>query len=303
MASGCTRRDENIYDPFYYYEGEKVPLKQIEDKIFIQFANPARLELGPINWAQWETDWAQWNVLIKSDVTLQLYNGNSSGYGAFLETKNGKPIPPATIEYFKSSPVVASVSYMFEIEHTGALQGLKNEFMVKLKETTSYGQLLQFAEQNHCKIREDKMDKNYFVMMVDKTSALDAMQTSELFYETNLFEFAEPYFVWINQFTVCDNKMIRQVLKDEPAYIRKGCFEHLGRIDAYYLELAYSHSDFHGPRVFPVEDIPAQYRKDGLFVYISGNVTCCWVSGECGEPNIRLASIPLFELKSIKINK
>ena len=102
----------------------------------------------------------------------------------------------------------------------------------------------------------------------------------------------------------CENKKILKILNDEPAIVRKQCFEHVGRVDTFYFELVNRHFEFFSDvGVFPVGVIPQQYRKEGLSVYISGNVTSCYVLGGCSEPNIRVAFIPLFELKSININE
>ena len=101
----------------------------------------------------------------------------------------------------------------------------------------------------------------------------------------------------------CENKVILKILNDEPAIVRKSCFDHIGRADAFYFEFVNRHSEFFSDvGVFSVGEIPQQFKKEGLSVYISGNVTSCIVGGGCSEPNIRLAYIHLFELKSIKIN-
>jgi hypothetical protein len=42
----------------------------------------------------------------------------------------------------------------------------------------------------------------------------------------------------------CENKIILKVLNDEPAIMRKQCFEHIGRVDAFYFELVNRHSEF-----------------------------------------------------------
>jgi hypothetical protein len=106
-----------------------------------------------------------------------------------------------------------------------------------------------------------------------------------------------------SDYASCEDKKIVKVLKDEPVYIRKHCFEHVGRIDTFYFDLVNSHSEFFSETgLFPCGEIPEQYRKDGLCVSISGDVTSCVTAGGCIEPNIRLAYIHFFELKSIKIN-
>ena len=99
--------------------------------------------------------------------------------------------------------------------------------------------------------------------------------------------------------TSCENKEILKILNDEPAIVRKQCFEHVGRVDAFFFELANQHEGLWSVVLFPAEEIPQQFRKEGLSVYISGNVIKSYVLGGCSEPNIRLAHIPLFELKSI----
>ena len=101
----------------------------------------------------------------------------------------------------------------------------------------------------------------------------------------------------------CENKEVIKTLKDEPAYIRKGCFEHVGRIDTFYFELVNRYPEFFAEvGLFPCGEIPELFRKEGLSVNISGNVTNCIETGGCIEPNIKLPYIHLFELESITIN-
>ena len=101
----------------------------------------------------------------------------------------------------------------------------------------------------------------------------------------------------------CENKQILKTLNDEPAIVRKSCFDHVGRVDTFYFEFENRHSEFFSDfGVFPAGVIPQQCRQEGLSVYISGDVTSCVVGAGCSEPNIKLGYIHLFELKSIKIN-
>jgi len=303
LASGCAQNpDLGGDEPFFFYEGENIPLKQVQNKIFVQSIS---FSYGL------EFDEKQWNALIKSNASLRQSNDmrweRGSFYWVVLETKDGKPIPPTTIEYFKASPVVVTVSHPLEAEHSGVMQGLTNDFVVKLKETASYTQLEQLAEQNHCTVEEKGrylyQDEDLIWVTVSKISKLNTMQMSDLFFETGLFETVQPNFVILNVPGVfCDAKTIVKVLENEPAIIQKKCFQHVGRVDAFYFELENMHSDFFSlTGIFPLDEIPKQYRKEGLSVNISGNVISCVVTGGCIEPNIRLASIPLFELKSIKI--
>ena len=100
-----------------------------------------------------------------------------------------------------------------------------------------------------------------------------------------------------------EDKRVIKELKNELAYVRIKCFEHLGRTEAFYFELASNYPDIHSPALFPIGEIPKQYRKDGLSVFISGNVLSCLEVGGCIEPHLKLRPINLFEIKCIKITQ
>jgi len=303
MVTSCQKSIDIDKDNPYYYndEGKKIVLKLMEEKIFLQFSPNADLE--------------QLYSLISSDVSLQMSSdiGLKEGYWgkyiAVLESKDGNPIPPGTFEYFKEKDEVVSISYLYHI--TESLQetykGLTNEFTVKLKKTKSYSELQQLADLNHCYIGEENpYDKNQYSMYVSKASTFNALQISNMFFETNLFDWVQPFFYILNPpyYQGCDDgKKIIKVLKNEPAFVRKHCFEHVGRVDAFYFELVKDHSEFNGTCVFPLGEVPQQYRDEGMSVKISGNVINCSVTSGCIEPHLRLSFMHLFEQKSIEINK
>ena len=170
---------------FYYSSGEKVYLTQIADKILLKFTPDADKE--------------QILDIIGSDPSLKsMFDINLDENAALstivLETKNGKPVPPTTVEFFKSKTEVVSVTYLYQYNGQ-VLEGLTDEFVVKLKDSTSFKQLQELADKNKCKIGdENQFTKNQFMLYVSKTSKLNALQTSNLFYETGLFEYAEPNF-------------------------------------------------------------------------------------------------------------
>jgi len=93
-----------------------------------------------------------------------------------------------------------------------------------------------------------------------------------------------------------------KIFIDEPATIQKKCFDHLGKAEGFYFVLETRYIELVWTGVVPIEDIPEQYRKVGMSVKISGNVTDCTVGNGCSEPHIKLSAINLFELKSIKSN-
>ena len=105
----------------------------------------------------------------------------------------------------------------------------------------------------------------------------------------------------------CKDMVILKVFNNEKATVKKGTFSiclYDGlTTDKFYFELVNQDYDFiyNFPGIVPVEEIPEQYRKEGLSVYISGNVTNCVIGGGTSYTGARLAPIFLFELKSIKI--
>ena len=101
--------------------------------------------------------------------------------------------------------------------------------------------------------------------------------------------------------------MVLDVLKNEPAYVRKvekRCFDQgEEKVYKYFFELKNKNKlpDHVMKFVYPLNIIPEPYRKEGLSVYISGNIINCETIWGCIPPNARIAPNNLFEIKSITI--
>ena len=133
---------------FYYYQGEKIFLQKRTDKMLLKFAPNTNKE--------------QVRSLINSD-SLQLSSNeeldNSSSPFIILETKKGKQISSTTIKSYKTRTEIVSATPIFQYGNTS--QGFTDEFVVKLKNTTSYEQLQELTKQNNCIIeKESKFVKN-----------------------------------------------------------------------------------------------------------------------------------------------
>jgi len=291
--------DEGNQFSYINYEGRTIVLKLLENKMFLQFAKDADRE--------------QLLSLIREDVALQqtwFEMGYWGFYFAVLESKDGKPISRETLEYFKAQDKVVAVSYLYSrkdmLQET--FLGIMNVFELKLKEETSYEDLHQWSEQNHCIIEEkDSYYKNVYKMLIPETSELlNAFEISELCMESNLFEWVNPNFYVLNlPWYSCDDDVKKTVeeLKNETVIVRKGHFCRAGWQEKYFFELINKHPKMHyGGFIVPIEDIPEKYKKEGTKVKISGNVINCFV-GMCLEDvsdAVRLRPYELFELESIK---
>ncbi|MCL2247448.1 MAG: S8 family serine peptidase, partial [Lentimicrobiaceae bacterium] len=174
---------------FYYYYGKKLFIQPKNNQLLLKFDPTANKE--------------QLKTIIKSDNSLALTShlniDDHTFCFAVLEAKNRNDISLATLEFYASREEVISANFLFQ--YNNVLCGIMDEFIVKLKPTTSLGQLQLLAEKNHCKIlKENDFVKNQFLLSISKISSLNVLQISNLFYETGLFEFSEPNFFILNAF-------------------------------------------------------------------------------------------------------
>ena len=185
-------------EKFYYYQGKKISLQQRTDKMYLKFEPNANKE--------------QIRAIISSDTSLQASDVNLDDHFSnfiILKAKKGKQISSTTMKSFKKRAEIVSATPL--LQYNNASQGLTDEFVVKLKETTSYEQLEELAKQNNCKVeKENQFVKNQFMISVSKSSDLDALQMSNLFFETGLFEFSEPNFVILDAFNSDDTHFDQQ---------------------------------------------------------------------------------------------
>ena len=188
--------DEHEFFYGEWYGNKEHPIAR-KDKIVIQFLPDADTEVlfdiingdGSLRPTE--------NVYFGRDPNVLLDGKPALVRAAVLESKNMGPVSAATIESLLAKPEVVSVSYEYRFVRMPVLStkfmrvAFSDKFIVKLKETTSYSQLQQLAEQNNC-IVVTESEKNRYVLSVSKTSNLDVMKTANLFFETGLFVSSTP---------------------------------------------------------------------------------------------------------------
>lgn len=136
--------------------------------------------------------------VIQSDLSVEISGNrkNEKNVGAFivLSLKDERNILSSTIDKYRNSPDILSALPMLEASD-GKLQGITNEFIVKLANGTTFEQLEDLVKKNNCIIiKENEFVKNQYLISVSKTSVLNSLQIANLFYETRLFEFSAPNF-------------------------------------------------------------------------------------------------------------
>jgi len=176
---------------FYYYFDEKIYLEQVTNSIYIQFIPGATKK--------------EMNAVIRSNTSLKAssldLHDYATSHAVILETKNGNCISESSVKSLRQKEAVVSAEYL--LYNGRKYSSINDQFVVKLKETTSYQQLQTLAENNNCIIKKKSLYvENQFVLSVLKTSNLNAIQMANLFHETGLFEFSDPDFITFNLFDV-----------------------------------------------------------------------------------------------------
>lgn len=118
---------------------------------------------------------------------------------------------------------------------------------------------------------------------------------------TNMFELKSIKINEQGECSRCNDTTILAVLKDEPAYLHRGCFS---ESNSFYINLVNKPYGVYRNSIYPCNGIPEEFRIDSLSVVISGNIFRCVKSNPCfpSKPNIRIAPTNIFELKTIKIS-
>jgi len=137
---------------YYYYQGEKIYLTERNDKMFIKLSeNADKQKLLSIIYAD-------------DSVKLSAADEKYFGFSAVLEAKDGINISSATLNKYRNNPDIISAQLMLEYKNM-LLSGLIDEFIVKLKPTTSLKQLQGLMSDYDCVIIEESpyVDNEYLI--------------------------------------------------------------------------------------------------------------------------------------------
>jgi subtilisin family serine protease len=169
---------------FYYYQGEKVFLKERKDRLLLKLSEDANKP--------------ELLKMIQADLTLQITSKLKSEEMmpsfVVLESRTKGDFPLSTISNYLNNRNVISALPMLEYSD-GQIQGLTNEFIVKLKANTTLEQFTELLNQKKCSIvGENDFVPNQFLISVSKASRKNSLECANFFYESGLVEFAEPNF-------------------------------------------------------------------------------------------------------------
>ncbi|MDP3443974.1 MAG: S8 family serine peptidase, partial [Ignavibacteria bacterium] len=175
---------------FYYYKGEKQYLQLDTNSVFISTVKESSLNNSNLV--------SKTSLSIKKEqasyLLRQKQNLATDFYWAELDFLNSNLEGSYTerINKIKQIDGVQVVSPYFTGKN-GKKIGLSNFFYVKLKTLSDTTLLYTFSTKNKSIIvKQDKFMPLWFALSCTKHSEMNAMQMANIFYESQLFQYAEP---------------------------------------------------------------------------------------------------------------
>ncbi|MCG3168062.1 MAG: hypothetical protein POELPBGB_03862 [Bacteroidia bacterium] len=103
------------------------------------------------------------------------------------------------INLLKVNPAISMATQLLRYEENPTYQGITNRFVIQLKTSTSMQQINELMlATNTSLIGQSPFDSTVYYLNADKESKADALDMANQFYETGLFQFAEPDFLLLN---------------------------------------------------------------------------------------------------------
>ena len=174
---------------FYYYGGNKIPLKLNTDYIYVSAEINKRLpSVGNTKHINVDTISESYLNRIKGVSNTQVRHNASINLGSNLSEK----------EYFeiisnltKNEDVIVAPSFDLD----GDRLELSEYFYVCLKQLSDTILLFNKSMETNVRIvAQDQFMENWFTMAVTENSQLNSLEAANVFYESGLFKYAEPDF-------------------------------------------------------------------------------------------------------------
>lgn len=178
---------QNLYaqEYFYYYKDKKKSLELSTEKIVVKFKKEISLE----------SKMKAINITAKiSPLSEKHLHRNNFVIAELAENTTTNEIRQIISELNKNNDIeYANPYYMYS---DSILIGLTNQFIVKLENGAFYLELEELVNSTRTNIdKQDKYDKNIYIISTNKNSTGNALEIANYFYETGKFEFSEPVFL------------------------------------------------------------------------------------------------------------
>ena len=178
---------------FYYYQGGKIYLHYNKSVIHLTLKSDCAIN---------END-------LHADDLHYYRNHQPNGSEILLENYEPfSPIPESVLNKYMSDSRFANVGYT--LERNGHLFYTKNLFIVRLKENITWDEFERLLDDNACQITEvcSWLERQYVISVGNRND--DLINISNLFFESGLFEYSAPNFLWVNAFNSNDTYYSQQ---------------------------------------------------------------------------------------------
>lgn len=176
-------------DRFFYFNGEKIYLKTLENKVFITFASPVTTGDLP----RLLGNLVQQNNIINVDRTLSAINENHSIKHLFVDLNTEEKDSLGENSLNLESEQIASISEVFEDNGGKNLLALTNQLFLKVKENFDESTLDALLSQYGVINREKVLDDLY-LLTIQNNNEIDALDLSNKLSELDGIEYSNPDF-------------------------------------------------------------------------------------------------------------
>lgn len=184
LAGCCMAQSLNPY--FYYFEGKKHHLEFNPDYAFVEMTGQ---------------DVAKSNAMLRASTLLQDENAVPAGEPVWMEvdlTKLRAADYSAKVAQLKEADGVTSVTPYFKAQN-GNKVALSDYFYVKLKSETDAAALRKYSAEKQVEIVKQDEFMPLWYQLSARNSGMNAMECANMYYESGLFECAEPDLVSIRK--------------------------------------------------------------------------------------------------------
>ena len=166
----------------YYYKGKKVYYPVSYDRLIIEMA-PGR------SFAEHKSSIA--NLIAVSEDSLQEISFANQVLVKFGKDVQ-KTVTASAITKLKSSPDLLYARPVFKTP-SGKYVSYGREFIVKLKSSTSFARVQNLMDKTGCKlVKKYPFQNDIYILAAGKKGGYDGLAMANLFYESQLFDYAEP---------------------------------------------------------------------------------------------------------------
>jgi subtilisin family serine protease len=191
MCNNVIAQNSTIY---YYYHGKKVFVPQTFERLSIGIKD--------------QKYFAGARSTITSLLNIKLDSIKKTGAAyqfAIHLTKEQQLTAKATIAKLLKNEFISYV-HPFLTGSPGTLASYDDHFVVKLKTGISYLQFKNILLKYHCNmVKRPVADNNTYLLSAGKANGFDALKMANIFFETGLFEYAQPDFTTYGGFNTPAN--------------------------------------------------------------------------------------------------